>query len=412
MTNRLASCAWLVLVALTLSVASAADVTYQVTFEATWTAQTHPQDYPMGSAHFSPPVGAVHNADVIFWEVGTLASNGIESMAETGGTSTMNSEIQTARTAGDVYGNTVSTNGISSPGTTGTQFVATESFSKLTLVTMLAPSPDWFVGLNGLDLLLHGRWRDNMLIELQTHDAGTDGGPTFTSSNDDTNPADPITLIVTSPLATDGYAPPTGTFTLVIVDVDGRPPYGDADGDGLTNLREAELGTDPTSSDTDLDAVPDGVDNCALLANATQVDIDGDGIGDDCDNCPSTRNAMQPDLDDDGVGDHCDLNDGLLLFTNVTQSGQAWHDDTVYNGFNFYRGDLQVLRGGGDYTQDPTALNADRQCGLISASSIDSFTPAVGEAVFYLVTGLSGVVEDSLGEDGAGNPRPNANSCP
>jgi hypothetical protein len=290
--------------------------------------------------------------------------------------------------------------------------VATEGFSKFTWVTMLAPSPDWFVGVSGLDLLLHGRWRDNMILELQTHDTGTDSGPTFESSNDDTNPAEPLTLIVTPPLATGGYAPPTATYTLVIVDVDGRPPYGDADGDGLTNLREAELGTDPTSGDTDLDTVLDAVDNCALFSNVTQVDIDADGVGDDCDNCPSTRNTTQFDFDDDGAGDHCDLDDGLLLFTDVTPGSQAWHDDIVYDGYNFYRGDLQVLRGGGDYTQNPAALNADRQCGLASASASDAFTPAVGDVVFYLVTGVSGVVEGSLGDDSAGFLRPNSNSCP
>jgi len=90
MRNQPALHAWWILFALVSTSASAADVTYQVTFEATWTAVTHPQDYPSG-AHFSPPVGAVHNTDVVFWEVGELASNGIESMAETGGTSALNS---------------------------------------------------------------------------------------------------------------------------------------------------------------------------------------------------------------------------------------------------------------------------------------------------------------------------------
>ena len=80
MADRRTRHVWLVLFALTSSAAFAAEVTYQVTFEATWTAQTHPQDYPSG-AHFSPPVGAVHNPNVVFWKVGAPASNGIESIA-------------------------------------------------------------------------------------------------------------------------------------------------------------------------------------------------------------------------------------------------------------------------------------------------------------------------------------------
>ncbi len=411
MMDRPAGCAWLALFALASTSAAAANVTYQVTFEATWTEQTHPDSYPAG-AHFSPPVGAVHNGDVVFWEPGQLASNGIESMAETGGTSALSNEISVARTAGDVFGSTIIASGLNSPGTTGAQFVATDGFTKFTWVAMLAPSPDWFVGVNGLDLKLLGHWRDNMVIELYTYDSGTDSGSTYTSPNADTNPPEPITLIVTPPLGTGGYAPPVGTYTLTIVDVDGRPPYEDPDEDGLTNLREAELGTDPTSDDTDMDTVLDGADNCPLVGNVAQTDADADTVGDACDNCPSDANPRQLDFDGDDEGDRCDLDDGLLLFTDFSPDVQTWQDDTVYDSFNHYRADLNVLRGGGDYTQDPAAINVDRQCGLPSASAVDTFAPAPGNAVLYLVTGMSGVVEASLGEDSGGNPRPNANGCP
>jgi len=402
---------WLILFGLISTATPAADVTYLVTFDATWSAATHPQDHPSG-AHFSPPVGAVHNADAVFWELGALASNGIESMAETGATAALTTEINTASGLGRVYGGPLYGNFIFSPGTTSTNLVANQAFSKFTFVTMIAPSPDWFAGTAGLDLVFHGRWRDNIVVDLVVYDAGTDSGTTFLSPDFDTNPADPITLIVTPPLAIGGYAPPIGTYSLVILNVDGRPPYGDADGDGLTNLREAELGTDPLIDDSDGDTVLDGIDNCALDANVSQLDVDADGAGDICDNCASTGNPSQSDKDGDGQGDRCDLDDGLLLFTAVTRNSQTWQDDSVYDDFNLYRGDLLVLLGGGDYTQDPVAVNVDRQCGLTSSAANDTFLPAAGQAVFYLVTGVSGLVESSLGEDGAGNSRPNANSCP
>ena len=35
-------------------------VRYQVTFARTWSAETHPQDFPL-LAHFSPVIGATHN---------------------------------------------------------------------------------------------------------------------------------------------------------------------------------------------------------------------------------------------------------------------------------------------------------------------------------------------------------------
>ena len=75
--------------------AMAATVTYNISFVATWRAETHLGAYPSG-AHFSPLIGAVHNDQVSFWVDGGLATPGIEQMAETGATTAMRSEIHTA----------------------------------------------------------------------------------------------------------------------------------------------------------------------------------------------------------------------------------------------------------------------------------------------------------------------------
>lgn len=75
------------------------------------------------------------------------------------------------------------------------------------------------------------------------------------------------------------------------------------------------------SGDVDEDGVPDGVDNCPEVANASQDDGDGDGVGDACqeepdsdgdgvpdevDNCPEVANEEQVDSDGNGVGDACE----------------------------------------------------------------------------------------------------------
>jgi len=57
----------------------------------------------------------------------------------------------------------------------------------------------------------------------------------------------------------------------------------DNDNDGLTDVEEASLGSDPLSADTDNDEINDDVDNCPVIANADQLDSDGDGFGDLCD---------------------------------------------------------------------------------------------------------------------------------
>ena len=77
-----------------------------------------------------------------------------------------------------------------------------------------------------------------------------------------------------------------------------------------------------TLNDSDLDEIPDFIDNCPSIFNTLQVDFDRDGIGDACeqaaldpdidgvltadDNCPIDFNPNQTDSDNDGLGDVCD----------------------------------------------------------------------------------------------------------
>lgn len=388
------------------------EIRYRARVTGTWSAESHPQEFPPG-AHFSPPVGGTHDAEAVFWATGSLASPGIELMAEVGGTATLGDEILAEAALGHAYPEVILAAGLGSTGFSATNFRATPSFSKLTLVTMIAPSPDWFSGVSALDLLVAGRWQDGIVLDLRPYDAGTDSGSTFTSINADTVPAEPISAIVTPPLAMGGIAPPVIRLTIWILDVDGLLPYEDQDNDGLTNLREAELGTDPLLPDTDEDGIDDGSDNCPVLVNPSQVDDDGDSTGDPCDNCPGLANPGQADFDGDMEGDACDEDDGLLRFGNVARDTLNWHDEPSFESFNLYRGDLGMLSDGGSVTQDPAATPlAVRVCGLPTASTGDAASLAPGEGVFFLVTGVSAGAESSLGEDDSGNERPNGNPCP
>jgi N-acetylneuraminic acid mutarotase len=184
--------------------------------------------------------------------------------------------------------------------------------------------------------------------------------------------------------------------------------------------------------DVDLDGVVDCLDNCAVIYNPGQADGDADGLGDDCDTCPQDAlndadadgycanvdncafepNPDQTDADSDFEGDVCDLDDGLLLFGGVGPDSQIWQPEVVYGSFNLYRGDLAVLRSTGEYTQDLTNLNADRFCGLADHVYGDAFEPPTRQVVFYLVTGVAGGVESSLGTSSAGTERPNDWPCP
>ncbi len=191
---------------------------YLVTFESTWSAGTHPDDFPP-SPHFSGLIGATHDASATFWEVGGLASPGVENMAETGSKSPLRSEINGAIQAGSA-GTVLDGGGIgSSPGSVSLTFDADTSHPLVTLVSMVAPSPDWFVGVAGLKLFDNGLWAERVEVELFAYDAGTDSGSTYTAPDQDTNPQDPIARIETRPFLVDGEVRSVGTFTFVRLSV-------------------------------------------------------------------------------------------------------------------------------------------------------------------------------------------------
>ena len=194
---------------------------YRVTFESTWSAQTHPAGYPGPSAHYSSLIGATHATAGAVWRPGDLATPGVEQMAETGGTALLTTEIDALQVSGEA-GERVTGGGLgTTPGSVHTEFVVTTAHPRLTLVTMVAPSPDWFVGVDGLDLREGAGWVAAREVELHVWDAGTDSGSGYTSPNQDTQPREPIALSDAAPFA--GGNTRLGTFRfelLSVVDAD------------------------------------------------------------------------------------------------------------------------------------------------------------------------------------------------
>ena len=107
-----------------------------------------------------------------------------------------------------------------SPGSVTVQFSVSQAFPRLTLVSMVAPSPDWFVGVAGLELFDGAVWVSNAVVTLYPLDAGTDDGPSYLSPDADSSPHVPISTISSGPL---GNATPLGTFTLQRLDLDPVP---------------------------------------------------------------------------------------------------------------------------------------------------------------------------------------------
>ena len=100
------------------------------------------------------------------------------------------------------------------------EITATEAHPLITLVTMIAPSPDWFVGTESLNLRdASGAWQSEITVPMYAWDAGTDSGTGYTSGNANTNPQAPITTIETVPFVVGGTLTPLGTMTLTLQSV-------------------------------------------------------------------------------------------------------------------------------------------------------------------------------------------------
>ncbi len=230
--------------------AFASTAVYTVEFRGDWTTAVTPDGVP-GGAHFSRLIAAVHDAGVTFLESGEAASPGVESMAEIGGTSILRSEVTGAgaNALGVVQGDTSS---IGPTATNSLTVTLTTGHPLVTLVTMIAPSPDWFIGVSGLSLLdPGGNWLSSHEVQLYPWDAGTENGDEFSLSNPATSPRGVITSIRgTGKFSTESIA--TLTFTLESVNltptgapfITGAPEVGEeltahtsaiADADGLTS---------------------------------------------------------------------------------------------------------------------------------------------------------------------------------
>lgn len=112
-----------------------------------------------------------------------------------------------------------------------------------------------------------------------------------------TLPAEPApTAAPTTPTT----APPTAPTTTI-------DPTLDTDGDGLTDVEELRLGTDPNQVDTDGDGLYDGDEVRLYGSNPLRVDTDGDGLDDYVEVIVYGTSPRAFDTDGDGLSDYDEI---------------------------------------------------------------------------------------------------------
>ena len=165
--------------------------TYSITITGLWTDSVSPGGVPTDSnPHFTHFVGGIHNSKVKFLERGGTASAGVERMAEQGLTADLESEVEAAGANADraVVFETLDEVGTSTftKDIDNIPLTLTSDHPRITLTSMIAPSPDWFVGVAGLRLLEDkDNWAASHRVDLYPWDAGTESGAGFSRSNPD-----------------------------------------------------------------------------------------------------------------------------------------------------------------------------------------------------------------------------------
>lgn len=80
----------------------------------------------------------------------------------------------------------------------GIDVEVTADYPYVSLISMIFPSPDWFIGGDSINLCNNGNWRDSWNVAmLPPWDAGTDSGTTFTADDVETSPQGNIAVINT-----------------------------------------------------------------------------------------------------------------------------------------------------------------------------------------------------------------------
>ncbi|KAJ8331949.1 hypothetical protein SKAU_G00430710 [Synaphobranchus kaupii] len=170
---------------------------YILVFTGHWSPRAFPKQYPMyrPPAHWSKLIAMTHNRQYHLWREGELASPGVRSFAERGVTVDLGREGREARkrrTVGAMY----RTAGIlTGTGHSTTELLMQPRNPQLSMMVKVVPSPDWFVGVDSVNLCEGDRWRQEVTFDLHPFDAGTDSGFTFSSPNYPTSPPENITQI-------------------------------------------------------------------------------------------------------------------------------------------------------------------------------------------------------------------------
>ena len=186
---------------------------YTLVLRSNWTAANHPVEYPAGAAHFSGIIGTAHDASFALFQDGAMPTPGLEALSEMGKHTPLDMEIRVADSAGH-SANLFTTGPLKN---FSDSIVATlrvdAKHPTVSLVAMIAPSPDWFAGASA-NLMENGTWAASKTIQLYAWDSGGDDGQTYKAADRDNNPKKATRQAMSRHFVMNGAPVPVSTVVL------------------------------------------------------------------------------------------------------------------------------------------------------------------------------------------------------
>jgi len=171
---------------------------YTIKFISNWENNTNT---PLpNSAHFSDLAVTTHSNNVKFFEIGEAASPGVELIAELGDVTIFANEVNDAISAGNANQVLLGPSLFFTTGSNRTitieNVIINKNFPLISLLSMIAPSPDWMIAVNSLSVLDNsGAWIPEITMDLFPYDAGTEDGVEYSLNNPASSPIGVISNI-------------------------------------------------------------------------------------------------------------------------------------------------------------------------------------------------------------------------
>ena len=181
-------------------------------------------------------------------------TNGIKDVAEIGNNTNFNLEVNNAIANGvaDQYFEKVFSSGAISTALLNNISVS-EDYPYITLASMVAPSPDWFIAVVNENLRSglteNNGWKSTYTIDVFAYDAGTDDGEDYNSSNMESIPRVPISKITEAPI----FGNKMGTITFT--------------------YKSSTLSTNTSESIKKVSIFPNPTKNIITIGNIENIDI-------------------------------------------------------------------------------------------------------------------------------------------